>query len=202
LVLKFVKVLTDLLPKGKAWEESDGNLQKLKHGISDELGRVHTQITRFYNDFNILNSSKLANTHALDYGLISNRFTDDEMQHIIVEYVHGDYTLQAIIQDFSSFIGATVVFSTPAPSPVFGKMVFPFEFSTVSEDMLFWLRYEFGAQTTCLQYQKINYLANFFKPPHVKLTQDNTPIGGIQVFEFGSSQFGNSFGEIIECEIF
>lgn len=201
--LKFVNLLCDFLPKGKIWENPQGNILKLKHGISDELGRVYLQITEFYADFNILNRSNLANTHALDYGLDAHSFTDQEMQHIIVEYIHKNYTLQQIIEDFSALIGASVEFyAPPKQHSRIGGIKTSFKLYGGEKNMVVWLQYAFNPSTTCIQYQKINYLANFFKPPYVKLTQEGAAPIAIKDFFAGKSRVGSRLGGVETCAIF
>ena len=71
MAIKFIKIIDDLLPKGKIWENQP-TFNKIKDGFSKEVNRVYNAITTFKEDFNIINSSNLATEHAKDYKLNTN----------------------------------------------------------------------------------------------------------------------------------
>jgi len=201
MVLKFVSLFDRLFPKGKAWEENQENITQLKEGMSDEFGRVHTDITTFYQNFNIINKYELANFHGLDYGLNTRILTNRELQHIIVQYIYGNIEFKDLIEDFANFIGATIEYINPNLPFIFGSSQFGDTFgdSTLSEHMELLIRFDAG--TTCSQYVKLTYIVNFFKPPYLKVTYSEQPLAANDPFIFGSSQFGDKFKEIVPCTL-
>ncbi len=199
MVLKFVNLFDSLFPKGKAWDENQDNITKLKNGLSDEFGRIYDNITTFYQNFNIINKFELAKLHGKDYLLDVDLFSNSEIQHIIVEYIYGNYSLQEMIEDFATFIGADIEFLNPAP-PMEFIFTFPSEFGDENVNSNMQIFIEFADGTTCEHYRKIVYLVNFFKPPYLLAEFSNAPAGGIQLFEMGSAEFGHRFGEEVTCD--
>lgn len=200
MVLKFVELFDNLFPKGKAWDENQENITKLKAGLSDEFGRVYDDITTFYKNFNIIKKFELSKIHGKDYLLDIDKFSNSEIQHIIVEYIYGNYTMNELIDDFATFIGANITFLTPSP-PITFTYEFPAEFGDVTVGTNMQVFVEFADGTSCENYGKIVYLVNFFKPPYLLVGFSNKPIGGSKLFEMGTSKFGEGFGTQVVCEL-
>ncbi|MDA0778784.1 MAG: hypothetical protein O3C19_06960 [Bacteroidetes bacterium] len=201
MVLKFTKLLTDLFPKGKAWDENQDNIAKLKNGMSDEFGRIHTEANVFYKDFDLLNNDSLALTHGKDYRLDIELLNNREVQHIITEYIYSDIEFKDLIEDFAIFIGATITLIKPAP-PIEFTFVFPVEFGdpTVEPNMQIFISVD--ASTTCEQYKKIVYITNFFKPPHIQVDFSSGAASGVTPMIFSeNNQFPMSFGVDSICTI-
>lgn len=198
MVLKFVNILTDFFPKGKAWDENQENITKLKEGLSDEFGRIYDNINSFYENFNIINKFELAKFHGRDYDLDVILLDNTELQHIIVNYIYGNYTLEELIEDFASFIGASITIIKPSPLIEFA-FEFPAEFGDENVGPNMQLFIEFAEGSTCIEFRKIKYIVNFFKPPYLQVDFTNPPASGVKPFTLGDSQFGEGFGEEVPC---
>ena len=198
--LKFVQLLKSFFPKGKIWEFQT-NFNNLINGISIEFSRIYEDATNFYNNFNIINSTALAGLHARDYLIIDNLYTNREAQRIIVQYLNKDLTFKEIIQDFADFIGINIIWSLPQPLE-FGVFQFGDEFgSTQSQIGNLYLTIGIDGIITCQEWNKINWLVNYLKPPYINVQVSDAPINSITPFTFGYSQFGDDFGELDQCQI-
>lgn len=200
----FEKIIKSLLPKGKIWETQQ-NLNSLIQGTAREPKRIYDKATNFYNEFNIINSFKYAPEHSQDYLIIQNLYTSPELQRIIVEYLNKDYEFREAIEDFADFIGVDLVWKK-MPLPLeFGVWQFGDEFGDPNASETCELLLEFDitvtGNITCQQYNKILWLVNYLKPPYLKITFENPPSQSTIDFEFGYSQFGDSFGDYTPCEL-
>jgi len=202
LALKFKNLLKSFLPKGRAWEEQP-QIDKLLSGFSDEFGRQYDKDTKFYQDFNIIKSSNLAIEHSQDYLIVQGLYSNRELQRIIVEYLNKDYQYMEAIEDFANFIGVPIAFiNFPLPLE-FGRMQFGDEFGDPLAEPYtdLYIDLNFSGDITCRDYNKIQWLAKFLKPPYIRLTFTNPPNNAILPFEFGFNQFGDDFGNLIDCEL-
>lgn len=198
--LKFVSTIKSFLPIGKIWEYQT-NFNYLINGLSDEMGRAHTQTTNFYNDYNIIESESLAYLHGMDYLIIEGLYTNREIQRIIVEYLNKDFDFKDVIQDFANFIGVGILWSLPGALE-FGVFQFGDEFgSTQSVIGNLYLTIGIDGEITCQQWNKINWLVQYLKPPYINVEVTPAPINSITPFTFGLSQFGDDFGELSQCQI-
>lgn len=198
MVLKFVELFDSLFPTGQAWDENQENITKLKNGLSDEFGRVYDKITTFYENFNIINKFELSKFHGKDYGLDVDLLSNPELQHIIVEYIYGDYDLKSLVEDFAIFIGANISFVLPAPLIEF-TYEFPAEFGDEAIGSNMQIFIEFADGSTCIEFRKIIYIVNFFKPPYLQVDFTNPPTLGVQLLEMGRSEFADPFGQTVTC---
>jgi len=201
MVIKFVDLFTRLFPKGKAWDENQINITYLKNGLSDEFGRIYDKITAFYQNFNLLNSYELSNFHALDYLLNVNIFNKRELQHIIVEYIYGNYEFRDLIEDFANFIGINLTYLKPTPAFKFGRSKFGDKFGIDGVEPNMQIFIEFDVDATCDHYRKIVYLVMFFKPPYLQVDFSAQPLSSYDVFKFGKSKFGTQFKTIVPCTL-
>jgi hypothetical protein len=205
-VKKFVELFERLLPEGRAWEIQD-NTRNLLNGISEEFGRSHDKATKFYRDFNLLNSSNLAFEHSQDYLITKSLYTNRERQKIIVDYIEGDeFEFKKAIEDFATFIGTPINY-LPLPLPIeFGTFQFGDEFGDPNAlgYMELLIEIELQSETDCLSWNKIRWLVEYLKPPYLKVYYSNKPVSALTPFEFGNIEFGDSAefgGELIPCEI-
>lgn len=200
MALKFEELLTRHFPKGKIWSYPSPNLTAIKKGLAIEFNRIYEAITDFYNDFNILNSSNLAKLHAKDYFLDETIFTNDELQHIIVEYIYGSYTLKDLVIDFANFIGEPLEYIDTEPDIGFGVFEFGNEitgqFGDYRELGLMVIKLSLPLDISCDNYAKIKYIVDFFKPPYLRVLFENEPYCPInpEDFIFNTSLFGDRFG--------
>ena len=198
--LKFVSTLKSFFPQGKIWDFQT-NFNYLIDGISDEFGRSHKTATQFYNDFNIIKSESLASLHGVDYLIISGLYTNREIQRIIIEYLNKDYDFRDVIEDFANFIGVDILWSLPEALE-FGVFQFGDEFgSTESQIGSLYLTIGIEGEVTCQNWNKINWLVQYLKPPYINVEVTDAPITSIIPFTFGLSQFGDDFGELNQCQI-
>ena len=119
MAIKFIKIIDDLLPKGKIWENQP-TFNKIKNGLSKEVNRVYESITTFKEDFNIINSSNLATEHAKDYKLNTNDLSSQDKQYIINNYIYKDINFQDLILDFCNYLNVPVTAIKPPAPPQIG----------------------------------------------------------------------------------
>lgn len=200
--LKFTELLKSFFPKGKIWEFQT-NFTYLINGISVEFGRLYTSATDFYNNFNIIESEKLAPLHAKDYLIDGTIYTDFEIQRIIVEYINKDLSFNQIIEDFTNFINSPVVFALNGAPVQFGNFEFADTFgdeTEVSEFEVMKLVIVLDVDIVCAEFKKINFLVNYLKPPYLLVSYINKPVFSENYIEFGRSEFSSEFGEVIQCK--
>lgn len=202
--LAFETIIKSFLPKGKIWETQE-SLNYLISGTAKEPKRLHDKATKFYNEFNIINSSVYAPEHSQDYLIIQGLYTNEELQRIIVEYLNKDYEFKQAIENFADFIGVDLLWKK-FPFPLeFGTFQFSDEFGDPNASETCELLIEFDTSVTgdisCVQYNKILWLVNFLKPPYLKITFENPPNVSSEDFEFGYSQFGDSFSGYVPCQL-
>ena len=197
--VKFYKLLQSFMPKGRAWE-NNSELQKLLDGFSYEFGRVHKDIKSFYENFNIINSTDLAVEHSKDYLIVQGLYTNSELQRIIVEYLNKDFSIKEVIEDFANFSNIPIEY-TLLPKPfIFGSSKFGDEFGYKNSTIM-QIYIKFIGSPTCKEYNKIRWLAEFLKPPYLKVEYSSVPTIANDSFTFGKSRFGEKFVNIIPCEI-
>lgn len=201
MALKFVTLIKSFFPKGKIWEFQE-NFNNLIDGISVEFSRAYDAATSFYNNFNIIQSELLAGLHGRDYLIIEGLYTNREVQRIIVEYLNKDFGFQEIIQDFADFIGVDIIWSLPSPLE-FGVFQFGDEFGDATSSQIgnLFLTIGINGDITCQEWNKINWLVNYLKPPYINVEVSDAPINSIIPLTFGVSQFGDDFGELDQCQI-
>lgn len=200
--LRFEELIKRNLPTGKAWEYQD-NFNHLIGGSAVEFGRLYEDVKAFHTQFNIVESYRLATNHGEDYLLDTELFTRRELQRIIVKYIHQNYSLEKMIRDFGNFIGVPIDFDRPPPPFEFGVSRFGEEFGDpeAKRSSSIYLEIHLGAEVTCLQYRKLVWLINYFKPPYLYVMISNKPDDAIRFFQFGVSTFNQGFGDIIPCEV-
>jgi len=198
MAIKFYDIISSFLPQGKAWE-LQSNTKKLLNGSSEEFNREYETSKDFYNNFNIIQSDKLAYNHGIDYLIKTEIFTNAEIQRIIVEYLNKDYEYNTIIEDFASFIGESISFVSLPTSLEFGEMNVGDEFGDPSLNRYMEILIKFSETISCQNYKKIEWLALFLKPPYVNVIFENKPLNSITPFTLGYAQFGDELGELQSC---
>ncbi len=198
MALKFSNIIKSFLPTGKAWELKE-NTSKLIDGTSEEFERAYNTSKEFYDNFNIIQSDKLADKHGPDYLIQSGLFSNREIQRIVVEYLNKDYDYKTIIDDFATFIGESVSFVNLPISMEFGELQFGDEFGDPTLSRYMEILIQFSDTISCANYKKLEWLALFLKPPYVNVIFENKPINSITPFTVGYSQFGDELGELSAC---
>lgn len=94
-----------------------------------------------------------------------------------------------------------VLLSLPQPLE-FGEFEFGDEFgSSESQIGSLYLTIGIEGEVTCQNWNKINWLVQYLKPPYINVEVTDAPITSIIPFTFGLSQFGNNFGKVNQCQI-
>lgn len=201
MALKFSIIIKSFFPKGKIWEFQK-NFDNLIDGISKEFSRIYNSATAFYNSFNIIQSELLAGQHSRDHLIIEGLYTNRELQRIITLYLNKDFRFREVIEDFANFIGVNILWSLPQPLE-FGVFQFGDEFgdATSSEIANLFLTIGVDEDISCRDWNKLNWLVNYLKPPYISIEISDSPINSITPFTFGLSQFGDDFGELDQCHI-
>jgi len=177
MAVKFENILKSFFPKGQIWIFQT-NFIDLITGMSIEFLRAYDSAKEFYINFNIINSEVLAIEHGRDYLLNTDLYTNAEIQRIIVEYINKDLGLKDIIEDFATYIGHPITWDS-------------------AEIMI--LEITFISSIDCEYFNKIRFLANYFKPPYLQIIYINSP--AIEdPFIFGDSTFGSTFGGTLVCQ--
>lgn len=196
--LKFINIFKSFFPQGKIWEYQE-EFNNLIDGMSREFGRSHDKTSKFYDDFNILNSTSLAVEHSKDYLIQQGLYDVDELQRIIVNYLNGDLDFKEIIEDFATLVGSPISWEKAPTAIEFGIFEFGQEFGDPNIEQTMQLIIKFPDDVTCSQYTKVTYLVGFLQPPYLEVFFTNKPTETLTEFQFGISEFGDGFGDIASC---
>ena len=200
--LKFKELLKSYIPKGKAWEDNP-EFNNILEGFSSELGRVHKNIKTFYDSVNLINSNIYADRHSTDYLIPKGLYNNNELQHIILEYLNKDYPFIDALEDFASFINLPIRFlKLPTSFEVgFSQVGDELGDPNARENMNLFISFDNVNGLTCLEYNKMRWLAEYLKPPYLSITYTNAPSSSISNFEVGFSQVGDELGGFETCTI-
>ena len=200
--IKFKELLHSYIPKGKAWEDNQ-YLDQILEGFSDEFGRVHKKIKTFYDNFNIINSNIYTIRHSEDYLIVQGLYNDSELQRIILEYLNKDYHFIDALEDFASFMSLPIRFlKLPTSFEVgFSQVGDELGDPNARENMNLFVSFDNVNGLTCLEYNKVRWLAEYLKPPYLSITYTNAPSSSISNFEVGFSQVGDELGGFETCTI-
>ena len=169
MAIKFVKIIDDLLPKGKIWENQP-TFNKIKNGLSKEVNRVYESITTFKQDFNIINSTNLATEHAKDYKLNTNDLSSQDKQYIINNYIYKDINFQDLILDFCNYLNVTVTAIKPPAPPQVGVTRLSYKLGYLgATGSQFAIVFNITNNVSCEDYKKVLFISDYFKPPHVEV---------------------------------
>lgn len=195
--LKFVNILNRFLPKGKFWEDQP-DIIKLLNGTSDEFKRAYDDSKYFYENFNIISSSKLAVQHSLDYLITQDLYSRAELQRIIVEYLNKDYGLKDAIIDFTDFIGTPIEFGT-IPNPfIVGRSTAGNILGDPAYDNTRAILYiKFLDVNDVNNIRKTKDLVEYLVPPYLKIVYNTTNDVQNKLFIVGSNTAGNPLGQIL-----
>jgi len=195
--LKFFRILNSFLPKGKFWE-AQNNIKKINEGISDEFGSLYSAAKSFYQDFNIIQSSILADKHAEDYLISKNTYAKQELQRIIVNYLNKDNDLKQVIEDFANFIGTPIEFGG-IPNPfmtgrsttgnALGDPVYN------NSRMILYVRFLNVDDVNNIR--KVKNLVSYLKPPYLQVVYNTTNDVENIPFIVGRNTTGNPLGQIL-----
>jgi len=200
MALKFKRILKSFLPKGKFWEDQK-EIDIILDSEAKEFKRHYDLSTKFYNEYNIVQSYALADIHAKDYLIVEDLYTNQELQRIIVKYLNQDLGFKEIMLDFSEFINVPIFFGNPHQPFIFGQSKFGDKFGDKNNPGIMELLIKFESSVTCLEYNKIVWLAKYLAPPYLELTFSAIPLNNDVKFTFGSSKFGDKFRDIEVCEL-
>ncbi len=200
MALKFKRILKSFLPVGKFWDEQE-EIDKILDAESQEFKRHYDLSTKFYNEYNIVESYELADIHAKDYLLVEGLYSKQELQRIIVKYLNQDLGFKEIIEDFANFINVPIFFGNPHQPFIFGQSKFGDQFGDKDNPGIMELLIKFNSAVTCLEYNKVVWLSKYLAPPYLEVTFSAIPINSDVAFAFGSSKFGDKFRDIEVCEL-
>lgn len=194
--LRFINLIKSFFPKGVIWDFQKG-FNDLIEGFAVEFGRSYDTILKFFNDFNIVNSTNLAVTHSKDYLITLGLFTPAELQEIIVNYLNKDLDIKEVIEDFATFIGANIEFGIVVAPFMAGRSTTGNRLGDPAINntrMLLFIK--FLDVDDVANIAKIKNLVDFLKPPYINIVYNDTNTNINTPFIAGRNTTGNPLGII------
>ncbi len=195
--------MTDLLPQGRFWEvRPDSNIEKLYIATSQEFSCAYKKIKNFYIQSNILKSDKLAKAYANDYLINTDYFTDKEIQFIIVRMIYKSLNFKELIESFTTEHNLDIETIPTTHFIMDGSFLDDLMFSELDGNAEGFISCSYYIQineTDCLNYNKIKFLCEYFKPSYMTIAYSTPPITATKYFMLDTSFLGDKFEEEITC---